>query len=240
MTASLRLGCALAACLFAARTVPAQTVDPSGHWEGALKIKDAQMPLSIELARNSLGAIGGTVSIPNQDVKDIGLWNFAIDGQAITFQIILSAAGDNAFSGTIAADGQSMAGTLVHDSYSIPFELSRTGASRIEPPIVGTAVTKAVEGSWNGSVDRNGKVSRVAMTIANRPEGTATGRLVSLDRGNAEFVLSAIAQQDAAVTFEVGSVGGSFRGTISADHSELVGMWKENGLSFPLTFKRAQ
>jgi hypothetical protein len=56
--------------LLPAPTLLAQTaIDPSGHWEGAVDAPGMQLRFEVDLARNSLGELAGTVSVPAEKLR---------------------------------------------------------------------------------------------------------------------------------------------------------------------------
>jgi hypothetical protein len=216
----------------------AQTVDPSGHWVGGIKVEDKELALEVDLVNDGRGSFAGAVTIPSQKVNGMPLFNFVVDGDAVSFQIIKSAPGDNLFKGTMASDGASMSGVLTHDTYSMPYALRRSGAARIEPPATSTAISHELEGTWNGTLSVGGKMLRVTLMLANKPDGTAAGSIVSVDEGGAEFPITTITQKGASLTLDVRLVGGVFAGTANAGTTELVGTFTEGGVALPLTFRR--
>jgi hypothetical protein len=48
----------------AARLLAQPTIDPSGHWEGAIQVPDTPMKIEIDLAKNASGALAGTFGQP--------------------------------------------------------------------------------------------------------------------------------------------------------------------------------
>ncbi len=42
------------------------------------------------------------------------------------------------------------------------------------------------------------------------------------------------------MTFRMSRIGVSYDGTLNADGSEILGTWRQGGVSLPLKFKRAQ
>jgi hypothetical protein len=216
----------------------AQTVDPSGHWVGGIKVQDKELALEVDLIRDGRGSFAGAVTIPSQNVDQMPLFNFVVEGDAVSFQIIKSAAGDNLFKGTMAPDGASISGVLTHDIYSMPYALRRSGAARIEPPAASTAISRELEGTWNGTLSVDGKMLRVTLKLANRPDGAAAGSIVSVDEGGAEFPITTITQKGSTLTLDVRLVAGLYNGTANAGATELVGTLTEGGVALPLNFRR--
>lgn len=91
-------------------------------------------------------------------------------------------------------------------------------------------------GDWWGTLEAGGQQLRLVTTFAQDGEGY-TGKLISLDQGNAEIDISDIALTATSLTFDVPQVGGSYRG-IWQD-GEWVGSWMQ-GSPMPLTLVRGR
>src|SRR5947207_2474004 len=113
-----------------ARPDAAQTVDPAGHWEGALVLPNNELPFQIDLGRNGDGALAGTISIPVQQIKGLPLSKVSIDGKTVTFSIVGN--GGGTFTGIIG--GTTIDGDFVGVQGSTTFQLKRTGDSQLEGP----------------------------------------------------------------------------------------------------------
>ena len=130
-----------------------------------------------------------------------------------------------------------MSGDLAHSGASLPFSLTRTGGSRIEPPARSTPIGKELEGIWNGTLDVGGRPERLVLKMANQPDGTATGTILDIDGSRVEIPI-AMTQNASNVTIDVASVGGSYIAVLNGG-TELVGTWTQGPATLPLTFKRA-
>ncbi len=220
-----------------AASLPAQTsVDPSGHWEGTIHAPAMEVIIEIDLARNAAGALMGTFGNPAEKIHGFPLSNVAVAGTSLTCEI--KATGGGTFHGALAADGKSMKGTFSTHGMELPFELTRTGAAKIEAAPKSAAVSKELEGNWNGTLDVQGTPHQVGLRIINRSDGTATGFVISND--GAEVPITLIAQKESDVTLDVKSVSGSYAGTLKGDGTELAGTWTQGVFVGPLTFRRAE
>lgn len=223
---------AFALVLFTAPLAGAQTpADPSGHWKGSIEIPGRTLELELDLARNGAGELVGTAS--SADAKNIPLTKVALTGQTMT----LYTRSDQPFTGTLASNGKSMAGTLTLSGYSLPLELTRTGDAKIEPPPTSAPITKALEGRWSGALRTGGGDLHVVLTLANGPDGRSSGTFVSLDEGGMMLPVR-ITQQAAGVTIELNGIDGAYSGTLNAAGTELTGAFTQGGASLPLTLTR--
>jgi hypothetical protein len=193
--------------------------DPSGHWEGTIT-----MPM-------------GTIGIPDQKLKGLPLTSVAIDGSAVTFAIRGGQGGT--FRATLSADGRSMTGKASNQEGEVPFVLARTGEARIMTAPKSAPIGKELEGTWSGTLDVRGGM-RVILKMANQPDGTSTGTMVSVDEGNLELAV-AIAQQGSTIKLSTQVTGSEYSGTLSADRKEIVGTFTTlQGLALPLTLRRVE
>ena len=78
---------------------------------------------------------------------------------------------------------------------------------------------------------------RIVLKMANQPDGTATGTVVSADGSGVEIPI-AMTQKAASLTIDVDSVGASFVGALNGAGTELAGTWTQGQASLPLTFRR--
>ena len=215
--------------------------DPSGHWDGAIQAPGKEVKFEVDLAKNSRGELAGTFSNPAQNIKGYPLTNIAVEGRSIHFLLKVNSGG-GPFEGVLSADGQSMSGdftaTTADGTFKVPFSLTRTGDARIDTPPRSAPIGKELEGTWNGTLDVNGKQLGLVLKMSNHPDGTATGSLVSVDQG-VEIAVTTITQKASSVILDVKIVGGTYASALNADGTELVGTWTEGPLVLPLTFRRA-
>jgi hypothetical protein len=220
--------------LFAPVVLPQSPAAVSGHCEGAIKTPDQELAIQVDLAKNAKGDWIGTISIPPQNLKGFPLSSIEVKGNAVAFNM-KGPPGDPRFEGTLAPDGKSLTGNFTQGGASLTFASKRTGEAVIEPPAKSTAVTKELEGTWEGSLDANGTTLRLVLKMANQPEGAA-GSITSLDQGGMEIPITSITQKDSHLKLELKNVGGTFDGDLK--DGALVGQWTQGPGTLPLTFKR--
>ena len=79
---------------------------------------------------------------------------------------------------------------------------------------------------------------RLLLRIANQADGTATGTIVSVDRGGLELTLG-MTQKASVLTLNSPVIGGDFfTGALNAA-GELAGTFTQGPVTAPLTFVRA-
>jgi hypothetical protein len=216
----------------------AQSVDPSGHWEGAIQAPDMLVNVEIDLAKDGKEQLTGTFTQPDDRVKGFPLSSVTVEGRSVRF-VLRAGSGGGTFTGTLSADGKTMDGDFVTNEggFTLPFTLNRTGEARIAAAPKSAPIGKEIEGVWTGALDLGAREMRVVVTMANQPDGTATGTIVSPDESGVAMPI-AMTQEGTSLTIEVASVGGSFVGTLNAAGTEIAGTWKQGPSSLPLTLRR--
>jgi hypothetical protein len=228
----------VAALLMPPPSLLAQTsVDPSGHWEGMLQVQNMVLNVEVDLAKKTNGEMAGTFSQPAQGVKGLPLSTVAVEGRSVRFVVKGGDAPAN-FVATLSADGRSLSGEVSQGGYTIPFTFARTGDAKIAPAPKNAAIGKELEGSWDGTIEAGEKQIRLIVKMANQPDGTAVGTVMSPDGSGVEIPIG-ITQKAAAVTIDVVSVGASFAAVLNADGTELTGTWTQGSMGVPLTLRRA-
>jgi len=209
--------------------------DPSGHWEGTIQVPGKQIQIEIDLAKNRNGELTGTISVPAQNLKGLPFLKVAVDGRSLNFH----ARADQPFTGVLSADGKSISGDLSVSGVSVPLALVRTGEPKIEVPVHSPPVSKALEGTWNGTLDVNGAQLRLVLTMLNQPDGIASGSVVNLDEGMLRVPVSSITQAAPSLILDLKAIGGSYAAVLNQDGTELAGMYRQGALVVPLTFRHA-
>ncbi len=218
-------------------SAPAQpAADSSGHWEGAIQLPDKELKITVDLAKDDKGAWMGAISIPAQKLSGVPLANIAVRGNSVNF-LIKGIPGNPTFQGTLSSDAKTISGDFSQGGGTLTFKLTRTGDAKIEPPAKSTAITKGLEGTWEGTLDAPGKQLRLVLKMSNQPDGTAAGVLVSVDQDGVELQITTITQKDSNLRFEIKAVGGVYSGDLNKE-GMLMGQWTQGGGSLPLTFKR--
>jgi hypothetical protein len=226
--------------LVTASSLRAQTAaDPSGHWEGTIQMQpNMEVKIEIDLAKNSKGDLAGTFGQPAQQVKGIPLSTVAAEGRSVRFAVKTGPEAAT-FQGLLSADGTSISGDAAQAGYSVPFTLTRSGDARIAAVPKNAAIGKELEGTWSGTLDVNGERMRLIVKMANRPDGTAAGTVVSPDGSGVEIPI-AITQHASNVNVDVPSVGAAFAGVLNAAGTEMSGTWTQQGSALPVTFRLAK
>lgn len=213
-----------------------QNARPEGHWQGKIQIPQHELGITVDLAPNAKGGWIGSMSVQGSSATDVPLSTVSVEGSHVQFTAGLP--DQSTFAGTLSTDGAGIAGTASSAAGEAPFQLTRAGEAAVKLPPPSTPLPKQFEGSWQGTVTRDGKARRVSLKLAPSADGTATGKLIAVDSGNLEIPLTTVAITNQEIRLEVRSVGGSYRGTLNAS-GEIVGEWAEATQRMALTFQKA-
>ena len=213
-------------------------VDPSGHWDGTIHAPNMEVAIGIDLATNSQGQLTGTFAQPSDGIKGLPLSEVTVNAQSIRL-LLKAGTGGGTFNGTVSVDGKTITGDFVmaEGGHVLPFSLTRTGPARIAPAPKSPPIAKELEGRWNGVLDTGGRQLRIIVKMANQPDGTAVGTVLSVDGTGVEIPI-AIAQNGSALALEVATVGASYSGVVNAAVTEITGTWTQRGVALPLTLRR--
>jgi hypothetical protein len=209
--------------------------DPSGHWEGTLDAPSAKVTIEIDLARNRAGGFVGTFGNPGEGESGLPLASVAVAGKTVTL-VLKATNGGGTFRGTLDGSGKAMSGdfALADGRATLPFRLQRTGDARITPPPKSPPISKRLEGRWTGTLEADGKQQEIVLVMANQPDGTASGTLIS----SGLSLPIAMTQKAASLRVEVPSVRGTYTGLLNDAGTQLTGTWSQKSLTLPLTFQR--
>jgi uncharacterized protein len=118
------------------------------------------------------------------------------------------------------------------------FSFAVTSQTRTEhkPPVQHTIVT--LEGKWAGSLQADDTVLHLVLHVSKSEDGGFKATLDSLDQAVYGIEVTLLGQKGSNLQFTVSSVGASFEGKISIDHSKIEGVWSQGNLRLPLAFHR--
>lgn len=235
MHRSWRVVPAVLTFILSAHVALADSAAASGHWDGAIQVPGSALGIQVDLAKNAKGEWMGTIDIPAQHLKGFPLSSVAVKGNAVSF-LMKGPQGDPKFDGTVSANGNSLSGNFTQGGAALTFGLKRTGEARIETPAKSTAISKEVEGAWEGTLDTGGQQLRLTLKMTNQADGTAAGTMISVDQGGAVIPITTITQKGFSLKLELKSINGAFTGELK--EGTLAGQWTQGPGTFPLVFKR--
>jgi len=225
-----------AACLLCLPAAKAQAIAvPPGHWQGSMEVPDHELAIEVDLAKNSKGEWSGTINIPEQLIRQFPLSDIAIKEDSVRFAV-KGVPGEPKFDGRLSPSGTAISGEITQAGNKYTFLIRRTGEA--VPPPSSPAVSKEMEGSWEGILELDGKRLRLKLSMANQEDGTVNGTLLGVDQGGDEIPITTITQRGSNLTFAVKTIHAKYEGNLVG--GALAGNWMQGGGAFPLTFRRAQ
>ena len=106
-------------------------------------------------------------------------------------------------------------------------------------PVIGSAQSKGLDGSWNGTLEAGGQKLRIVVTVTKSDAGTYAGKFESLDQG-ATVPFDTVTLDGDNAKFEVKAAGIIYEAVLNKDRTELIGTFKQGGQEIPLTFERSE
>ena len=229
-----------AAVLFAALSC-AQT-DPGGHWEGAFTAGNREIGLTLDLARNARSEWIASMSIPSDNATGLVVMDVVVNGNSVKFvgvELMMAK-----FDLTLGPDGR-MKGTMsapqgpMSTQGSVPVELKRTGEAKVELIPASPAVSKELEGDWEGSLQApNGVLFPLVFHFKNQPDKTVAATMDSPGRNAMAMPLNNVKQTGQKVEFGLKIAQSAFQGALNPEGTELAGQFTHEQGSMPLTLRK--
>ncbi len=220
--------------LFLAAVVSAQGT-PAGHWEGSITANGQVIGLSLDLARNANSEWIASMGVPSENLTGLVVLGTAVTDTTVTFVAVeLQMAKVNL---TIGPDG-TLKGTMSTPEGPTPVEFKRTGVAKVELMPPSPAVSRELEGDWEGSLETPGGPIRMVIHFENRPDGTVAATFDPPDSQAMRLPLNDVKQTGREVEFGIRVAHASFRGTLNEDSSEIAGQFGHEGNRAPLTLRK--
>jgi len=212
---------------------PLADVGPDGHWEAEITGEGRQrIRVSLDLAKNAKSEWIASMGVPSANMTGMVVKDVAVNGKSVKFVAIeLRSA---RFDLTLGPDGN-MKGTI-SDPGSQPVEFKRTGEAKVELIPASPAVSKELEGDWEGSLKTPNGAARMVFHFRNQPDRTV---MATIDTDNAVGLpLNNVKQTGQKVEFGMKISGGAFQGSLNKESTELAGQLSHEANRFPLTLRK--
>ena len=220
-----------AAVLFAS-LVCAQA-GPDGRWEGSFTVNSREIGLLLDLAKNAKSEWIASMSLPSENAAGLVVKDVAVSGKSVKFVAV--ELGMATFDLTLGPDGR-MKGTISSPQGSLPVEFKRTGEAKVELIPASPAVSKELEGDWEGSLETPNGAFRLVIHFKNQPDKTVAA---TIDSSNAVGLpLNDVKQTGQKVEFGIKIARGSFQGSLNKEGTELAGQFTHDADSLPLTLRK--
>jgi hypothetical protein len=213
-----------AAVLFAS-LVCAQA-GPDGHWEGSYTVNNREIGISLDLAKNAKSEWIASMGLPSQKMTGLVVMDVAVNGKSVKFVAVelqmatcdLTLGPDGRMKGTMSAPQGPMS-----TQGPMPVELKRTGEAKVELIPRSPAVSKELEGDWEGSLQGpDGALHPLVFRFKNLPDKTVAATMDSPDRNAVAMPLNDVKQTGQKVEFGLKIAGASFQGSLNKEGTELA------------------
>jgi len=209
---------------------------PAGHWEGTFKAENREIGLSLDLAKNEKGEWIASMGVPSENAIGLVVKDLAVSGKSVKFMAVelMMSICDL----TLRPDGK-LAGTITGQrGGQLPIELQRTGDAKVALPNASPAVSKELEGDWEGTLPMPNGGFQLAIHFRNQADKTVTATIDILNRGTMDMPINDVRQTGRKVEFGLKIAQSSFQGMLSPEGTELTGQWTHEADSMPVTLRK--
>jgi hypothetical protein len=229
-----RLLCGVGAVVMCASLASAQS-GPAGHWEGTFTAENRPMTLGLDLAQNAKSQWVASMSVPSEQATGLVVSDVVVSGASVKFvgvELMMAR-----FDLTIGADGK-MKGTMSNPQSTLPIEFTRTGEPNVELIPSSPAVSKELEGAWEGSLGMGGQALTILVHFKNQADGTVAATFANVSMGGAAVPLNDVRQTGQKVDFGLKVGHASFRGTLNKEGTAIEGQFTHEETSMPVTLRK--
>jgi hypothetical protein len=198
-----------------------------GDWSGSLA---GTLPLVLHVRADASGALTGTFDSPTQGANALDAANVKLNGTTFSFEVPLIKA---SYSGTVGADGKSMAGTWTQGQ-TMPLEWKQTKtAAEVAADDTRMAAEMAkvkpspIDGDWSGALSAGGQTLHLAFHFRTGVGGTISGKMDSLDQNAMGIPCGTVKVDGQKVSVAVPPVNGNYEGKLSDDGKSIAGTWSQ-------------
>jgi len=206
-----------------------------GHWEGILKADSREIGLTLDLAKNAKAEWIASMGVPAQNVTGLYVKDLVVNAKSVKFMAVELQM--SICDLTLGADGK-LTGTLSGPHGSMPIEFLRKGEAKVELPAPSPAVSKQLEGDWEGTLQTPGSEFPLTVHFKNQPDETVAATIDIPKTGSIGMPVNDVRQSGQKVEFGLKIAHGSFQGTMNQEGTEITGQFSHEADSMPLTLKK--
>jgi len=205
----------------------------AGHWEAEVTGDGSQrIRVSLDLDKNAKWEWIASMGLPADNKTGLVVKDVTVNGKSVKFvavELMMTP-----FDLTLGPEG-TLKGTMSGRA-SQPVEFKRTGEAMVELIPASPAVSKQLEGDWEGSLQMPNRAVRMVFHFKNQPDKTV---MATFGTGNAaDLPLNNVKQTGQKVEFGMRVAHGRFQGTLNKDGTELAGQLAHGAASMPLTLRK--
>ena len=208
---------------------------PDGHWVGTFTAENREIAFSLDLTRNAKLEWIASMGMPAEKAAGLVVTDVTVDGKSVKFVAVelMMAKFD-----LTLGDDQTMKGTFSTRQGPLAVALKRTGAAKVELIAASPAVSKELEGDWEGVLQTPGRGVRMIFHFRNRADQTVAATVDTPDSGAVGLPLNNVKQNGVKVEFGMKIAQSVFQGTLNAEGTELAGQLKHEESGMPLTLRK--
>ncbi|SPE39392.1 exported hypothetical protein [Candidatus Sulfopaludibacter sp. SbA3] len=222
------------AAVFFASLVCAQG-SPDGHWEGVITVNNRDVGLSLDLARNEKSQWTASMGVPAQNVTGLFVKDLAVSGKSVKFLAVELQM--STVDLTLGPDGK-LTGTVSNQRGSVPVAFQRAGDAKVELPPTSPAVSKELEGDWEGTLQAGSAAFQMVVHFRNQADKTVSATIDISTTGAMGMPIAGVKQTGQKVEFDLKIARGSFRGTLNAEGTEISGQFTHEADTVPLILRK--
>jgi hypothetical protein len=122
----------------------------------------------------------------------------------------------------------------------VPVEFKRTGEAKVELIPTSPAVSKELEGDWEGSLEMPGRAFRMIFHFRNQTDRTVTATVDTPDSGGVGLPLNNVRQTGQKVEVGMRIAHAAYEGVLNPEGTELTGLFTHGENRIPLTLRKRQ
>lgn len=225
------------AVVMCASIAGAQT-GPAGHWEGRFTADNGrELTLTLDLAKNAKSQWIASMGVPSMNATGLVVTDIAVNGASVKFVAVelMMAKFD-----LTLTPGPTLKGMFTNPGATAPIEFKRTGEAQVELMAPSPAVSKDLEGDWEGTLAMGGdKGFQVLVRFKNQPDRTVEATFQNLSLGQGEVPMNDVRQSEQKVEFGLKVGHSSFQGMLNKEGTVLDGQMSHDGApAMPLTLRK--
>ncbi len=207
----------------------------AGRWEGTVQAGSQQLQIGLDFAKNDKGVWNGTFSQTPPGIRDVPVVELKVEDKTVRFHIVSGSGPEFVCK---IGEPTAMNCTLNAPNGAVTFDLKRTGDAKVAVAKPSPAVSKVLEGDWEGNLETPQGALKIVMHFKNQPDGTVKAVLDSPVQGATGLAMSDITEKELAVELKVPVVGGSYKGTLNKEGNQITGEWSQGGNALALVMRK--
>jgi hypothetical protein len=213
--------------------LPSTQAGLAGHWEAEVKGDGSQrIRVSLDLDKNPKSVWIASMGLPADHQVGLVVQDVTVNGNSVKFiavELMMAP-----FDLTLGPEG-TLNGTISGRA-SQPVEFKRTGEAKVELIPASPAVSKQLEGDWEGSLQMHNRAVHMVFHFKNQPDKTV---MATFGTGNAaDLPFNNVKQTGQKVEFGMRVAHGRFEGTLNKEGTEVAGQLTHEETSMPLTLRK--